>query len=165
MTMFYLESDAEKVSRNTDAVFGLHGKALAWLEEYTGLKFPFDKFDFVVLPAFPFGGMEHPGSIFYGDKYIFLDPSATQSQYLERAHMIAHEAAHAWFGDSVTMRWFDDVWLKEVFANFMADKNRESAVSGDQPRPTISFSLLPVRLCRGSHCWHPCDSSGFAKSD
>ncbi len=51
-----------------------------------------------------------------------LDESATQNQLLERASVIAHETAHMWFGDLVTMRWFNDVWMKEVFANFMAAK-------------------------------------------
>ena len=120
--MFHRESDATKVERNLDAIFNLHTKALAWLGTYTEIPYPFEKFDFVVIPAFPFGGMEHPGSIFYTDKSLFLDESASQKQYLDRAHLIAHETTHMWFGDLVTMRWFDDVWLKEVFANFMADK-------------------------------------------
>ena len=121
-TMYTLESDARKIERNADAAFELHAKALDWMEKYTGVKYPFDKFDFVLLPAFPFSGMEHPGSVFYNDKSILLDESATRSQYLNRAQLIAHESAHAWFGDLVTMKWFDDVWLKEVFANFMAEK-------------------------------------------
>jgi aminopeptidase N len=122
MTMFHRESDVAKVSRNIDAIFQLHVNALNWMESYTGIPYPYEKFDFVVLPAFPFSGMEHPGSIFYSDKSLFLDESATQSDFLARARTISHETAHTWFGDLVTMRWFDDVWLKEVFANFMADK-------------------------------------------
>src|SRR5262245_23629537 len=51
-----------------------------------------------------------------------LDESATQNQLLERASVIAHETSHMWFGDLVTMKWFNDVWMKEVFANFMAAK-------------------------------------------
>ncbi len=66
--------------------------------------------------------MEHPGSIFYNASSLLLDPSATTNQKLGRASLIAHETAHMWFGDLVTMRWFDDVWMKEVFANFMAAK-------------------------------------------
>jgi aminopeptidase N len=122
MTMFHRESDLAKVSRNIDAIFRLHGSALNWMELYTGIPYPYEKFDFVILPAFPFSGMEHPGSIFYSDKSLFLEESATQSDFLARARTISHETAHIWFGDLVTMRWFDDVWLKEVFANFMADK-------------------------------------------
>ena len=74
------------------------------------------------MPAFQFGGMEHPGAIFYNASGLLLDQSATQNQQLERASVISHETAHMWFGDLVTMRWFNDVWMKEVFANFMAAK-------------------------------------------
>ena len=66
--------------------------------------------------------MEHPGAIFYNAAAVLLDESATENQMLGRASLIAHETAHMWFGDLVTMRWFNDVWMKEVFANFMAAK-------------------------------------------
>ena len=120
--MLHRETDAEKVARNKDAIFDLHAGALDWLEKYTGIEYPFGKFDFLLVPAFQFGGMEHPGSIFYRASALLLDPSATQDDKLGRASLIAHETAHMWFGDLVTMRWFNDVWTKEVFANFMAAK-------------------------------------------
>ena len=120
--MLHRETDAEKVGRNRDAVFDLHASALGWLENYTGIPYPWGKFDFLLVPSFQFGGMEHAGSIFYNASALLLDPSATQNQKLGRASLIAHETAHMWFGDLVTMRWFDDVWMKEVFANFMAAK-------------------------------------------
>ena len=120
--MFHRETDPQKVARNRDAIFDLHASALAWLERYTDLPYPFGKFDFVLVPSFQFGGMEHPGSIFYNASSLLLDPSATINQQLGRASLIAHETAHMWFGDLVTMRWFNDVWMKEVFANFMAAK-------------------------------------------
>jgi aminopeptidase N len=120
--MLHRETDAAKVARNRDAIFDLHAAALAWLEDYTGIKYPFGKFDFVLIPSFQFGGMEHPGAILYNAANMLLDESATQNQLLERASTIAHETAHMWFGDLVTMRWFNDVWMKEVFANFMAAK-------------------------------------------
>ncbi len=120
--LLHRETDAAKVARNRDALFDLHAAALAWLETYTGIKYPFGKFDFVLIPSFQFGGMEHPGAILYNATGMMLDESATQNQLLERASTIAHETAHMWFGDLVTMRWFNDVWMKEVFANFMAAK-------------------------------------------
>lgn len=122
MTMYYRENDEEKVQRNTKAIFDLHRDALAWLEEYTQIGYPFQKFDFALIPSFQYGGMEHPGSIFYRESSLFLDESATLNNELGRASLIAHETAHIWFGDLVTMKWFNDVWSKEVFANFMADK-------------------------------------------
>ena len=120
--MVHRETDARKVARNRDALFDLHAAALDWLEQYTGIPYPFGKFDFFLVPAFQFGGMEHPGAVFYNAPGLMLDESATQNQLLERASTISHETSHMWFGDLVTMRWFTDVWMKEVFANFMAAK-------------------------------------------
>ena len=122
MAMYHRETDRERIERNAGAIFDLHASALAWLEEYTGIAFPFEKFDFVLVPAFQYGGMEHPGAIFYRADSLLLDESATQNAQLGRASLIAHETAHQWFGDLVTMTWFSDVWMKETFANFMAAK-------------------------------------------
>jgi aminopeptidase N len=120
--MFHRETDAAKVARNREAIFDLHAAALAWLEQYTAIPYPFGKFDFLLVPAFQFGGMEHPGAIFYNASGLMLDESATQDQMIGRASVIAHETSHMWFGDLVTMQWFNDVWMKEVFANYMAAK-------------------------------------------
>lgn len=122
MKMLYRETNEEKIKASTDTIFGLHKHALAFLGEFTGIPYPFKKFDFAAIPGFQYGGMEHVGAIQYNESSLFLDSSATQSQELGRAKLIAHETAHMWFGDLVTMKWFDDVWLKEVFANVMADK-------------------------------------------
>lgn len=122
MSMLYRESDEEKVARNLDDIFRLHADALTWLEDYTALPLAFPKFDFALIPGFQYGGMEHVGAIFYRESSLMLDENATTNQQIGRASLIAHETAHMWFGDLVTMEWFDDVWLKEVFANFMAAK-------------------------------------------
>ncbi len=119
---YHRETDAAKVARNKDALFDLHARALAFMEDYTGIPYAFGKFDFVAIPAFQFGGMEHAGKVLYNASSLLLDESATQNQFLGRASVISHETAHMWFGDLVTMRWFNDVWMKEVFANFMAAK-------------------------------------------
>ena len=122
MMMYHRETDEDQTGRNRDAVFDLHASALEWLEDYTGIPYPFEKFDVVLIPSFQYTGMEHPGAILYRADSLFLDESATQNQLLGRASVIAHETAHMWFGDFVTMEWFNDVWMKEVFANFMAAK-------------------------------------------
>lgn len=122
MTMLYRENSQEKFRVSADTIFNLHQQSLNFLEKYTNYKFPFQKLDFASIPVFQYGGMEHVGAIQYRESTLFLDNSATDSEKLNRAKLIAHETSHMWFGDLVTMKWFDDVWMKEVFANFMADK-------------------------------------------
>ncbi|WP_232074225.1 M1 family metallopeptidase [Spirosoma aureum] len=125
MTLLHRETDTTKIRLSLDPIFNLHADALTFLEEYTQIPYPFRKFDFAAIPDFQYGGMEHAGAIDYKLSSLFLDNGATRDQKLSRATLISHETAHMWFGDLVTMRWFDDVWLKEVFANFMADKITE----------------------------------------
>ena len=122
MEMLHRETRPEYVANNADEIFRLHYNSIRWLETYTGIPYPFDKTGFVVIPSFQYGGMEHPGSIYYRASSLFLEPNPTLNEKLSRASLIAHESSHLWFGDLVTMKWFDDVWLKEVFAGFMADK-------------------------------------------
>ncbi|WP_439100844.1 M1 family aminopeptidase, partial [Congregibacter sp.] len=122
MTLLHRETDTDKLARNLDTIFEIHADALAWLEDYTAIDYPFEKFAFALIPDFPYGGMEHVGAIQYRASSLLLEESPSESQLLNRAQLIAHETAHMWFGNLVTMRWFNDVWTKEVFANFMADK-------------------------------------------
>ena len=122
MTMLHRETDEEKVTRNIDAIFQLHSASIDWLEGYTGVEYPFQKFDFALIPGFQYGGMEHVGAIQYRANSLFLDEDPSNTQLLSRAGLIAHETAHMWFGDMVTMVSSNDVWTKEVFANFMAAK-------------------------------------------
>lgn len=144
LVMYHRETDTAKVRRNRDPIFDLHAAALRWLEAYTGIPYPFEKVAFVAVPAFQFGGMEHPGAVWYRASSLFLDESATQNQQLGRASLIAHETAHMWFGDLVTMRWFNDVWMKEVFANFMAAKIVEPSFPAVDHTLRFYLAHLPV---------------------
>jgi aminopeptidase N len=130
-TMHFLhrETDQEKLKRSLGPIFQIHSDALAFMEDYTQIKYPFQKFDFVAIPDFQYGGMEHVGAIQYKASTLFLDEGATQDQKISRSSLLSHETAHMWFGDLVTMAWFNDVWMKEVFANFMADKITQVAVA------------------------------------
>ncbi len=120
----YRETDSLKVSQLPD-IFDEVALSIRWMEEYTGVAYPFSRYGFVVLPGYQFGGMEHPGAIQFADWEIFIPENPTPDERLVRLNLIAHETAHMWFGDLVTMRWFNDVWTKEVFANFMASKVAE----------------------------------------
>ncbi|MBX6330883.1 MAG: aminopeptidase, partial [Gemmatimonadaceae bacterium] len=120
MTLYVRASRAKEVE--ADTLLALNARARAWLERYFGIAYPFGKFDIVLAPAFPFGGMEHPGAIFYNEESFIYRERPTLTQRLGREATIFHEVTHQWFGDDVTMQWFDDLWLKEGFATYMAAK-------------------------------------------
>ena len=114
------------------------GSALTSLQRYFGVRYPFQQFQYMLAPAFPFGGMEHPGlTMFNEESFIFREPP-TLTRRLGRRSTIYHEVAHQWFGDYVTMKWFDDLWLKEGFATYMAAKMQD--IEG-LPNPWMSFFL------------------------
>ncbi|MEP6492926.1 MAG: M1 family aminopeptidase [bacterium] len=112
--------------------------AINSLAGYFGVSYPFQQFQYMLSPAFPFGGMEHPGvTMFNEESFIYREPP-TLTQRLGRRATIYHEVAHHWFGDDVTMKWFDDLWLKEGFATYMAAKMQD--IEG-LPNPWMSFYL------------------------
>ncbi|HFK5580926.1 M1 family metallopeptidase [Elizabethkingia anophelis] len=135
--MLYRETDTIKIKNSMDSIYNLYRNSLAYYEKWTGIPHPFQKHGLVVVPDFQFGGMEHPGAILFQNSTLFLDKNATQSQLNNRSNLLAHEVAHLWFGDMVTMDWFNDVWTKEVFANFMADKS--TGVSSDKSVYDLKF--------------------------
>lgn len=120
--MLYRETNSDKITASVAEIFDLHLEAKTYLEAYTNQPFPFQKLDFATIPIFQYGGMEHVGAIQYRESSLFLDENATDSELLSRAKLIGHETAHMWFGDLVSIKWFNDVWMKEVFAGFMAGK-------------------------------------------
>jgi len=122
LTFYYLENDEEKIKNNIDDIMLLQADALTWMEQYTGMVYPFRKFGFVAIPSLSYDGMENPGNIFYNAGRLFLDKDAPVEQKYRRAHLIANQTAHIWFGDLVTMKWVDDAWMKEALSDFIAGK-------------------------------------------
>ena len=123
-TAYYRETEPKRLAQ-LEVIFSEVKNSLEWLEEYTGIPYPFAKYDIIILPGFQYGGMEHTGATLYNDRQMFLSDNPTLDERLRRTQLIAHETAHMWFGDYVTMCWFDDVWTKEVFANYFAARMAE----------------------------------------
>jgi aminopeptidase N len=94
---------------------GMEGLAAFFAQPY-----PFPKYDQVLIPGFPYGGMEHAGETFLREDGVLFRAAPNLTDHQHRAVTVLHELAHQWFGDFVTMRWFDDLWLKEGFAQYMA---------------------------------------------
>lgn len=95
-------------------------QGLTYLADYFDQAYPFEKYDMVLIPGFPYGGMEHAGATFIREESVVFRTAPTHDDVLNRDILVLHELTHQWFGDLVTMRWFDDLWLKEGFAQYMA---------------------------------------------
>lgn len=118
--LYVRQSKLKRAEEEAVAVQQVTADAIRYLSRFFAQPFPFPKYDMVLLPGFAYGGMEHAGATFLREESVLFRTVPTRSDRLGRDILLLHELTHQWFGDLTTMRWFDDLWLKEGFAQYMA---------------------------------------------
>jgi aminopeptidase N len=120
LKLYVRKSMLVRAKEEWPTVADLTRKGMERMTAFFAQPFPFPKYDQVLIPGFPYGGMEHAGATFFNEDVVLFRTVPTVSDTNRRTETVLHELAHQWFGDLVTMRWFDDLWLKEGFAQYMA---------------------------------------------
>tara|TARA_B100001123_G_scaffold147063_2_gene170445 strand:+ start:2084 stop:4630 length:2547 start_codon:yes stop_codon:yes gene_type:complete len=111
---------------DTDELFTITRQGLDFFGEFFDYKYAFGKYDQIFVPEFNHGAMENVGAVTFNESMVYRDPP-TENQRRRRAEVILHEMAHMWFGNLVTMRWWNDLWLNESFATYMSYLAMEAA--------------------------------------
>lgn len=137
----------------------LAADGIRYLSNYFHQPFPFPKYDMVLIPGFAYGGMEHAGATFLREDEVLFRSAPTEANRVNRDIVILHELTHQWFGDFTTMTWFDDLWLKEGFAQYMAYQSlaalQKQALSSSAGTATSQSAVLPVTgLHAGTNPWN-----------
>ncbi len=109
-----------------EEILELTSRGLNYFHELFDYPYPWGKYDSAFVPEYNLGAMENPGLVTFTERYVFTS-HATEAQHEQRANTIMHEMAHMWFGDLVTMKWWDDLWLKESFADYIGTLANDQA--------------------------------------
>ncbi|MGK5742291.1 aminopeptidase N [Micromonospora sp. URMC 103] len=136
--LYCRRSLAEHLDADVDEIFTVTRQCLDRFHELFTERYPFGKYDQAFVPEFNAGAMENPGIVTFRDDYIFRS-AVTDTQRELRATTIAHEMAHMWFGDLVTMRWWDDLWLNESFAEYLGTRVTAEATRFGQAWTTFAM--------------------------
>ncbi|MEU5905215.1 aminopeptidase N [Micromonospora sp. NPDC047527] len=129
---------AEHLDADAEEIFTITRQCLDRFHELFTERYPFGKYDQAFVPEFNAGAMENPGIVTFRDDYVFRS-AVTDTEREQRATTIAHEMAHMWFGDLVTMRWWDDLWLNESFAEYLGTRVTAEATRFDQAWTTFAM--------------------------
>jgi aminopeptidase N len=143
-TVYVRKSQLTRAQQEAPQVQQMAARGIAYLSDFFAQPFPFSKYDLVLIPGFPFGGMEHAGETFLNEDGVLFRSTPTESDYFRRNILVLHETCHQWFGDMVTMRWFDDLWLKEGFAQYMAYKALEHLNPASNPWKHFYEDIRPL---------------------
>lgn len=139
-------SQHQRAAASVQEVLRLNREAVRYCSRYFAHPFPFAKYDLVAIPHFSYRGMEHAGATFLDEDAVLLPDDCGTRERFRRAQLVFHETAHQWMGDLVTMRWFDDLWLKEGYANLMAYKLAGRMFSADMAK--LEFLALKASAYR-----------------
>ncbi|MFD5860492.1 aminopeptidase N [Streptomyces chartreusis] len=124
---------------DSDAIFEVTRQGFEWFQEKFDYAYPFKKYDQLFVPEFNAGAMENAGAVTIRDQYVFRS-KVTDAAYLGRAETILHELAHMWFGDLVTMEWWNDLWLNESFATYTSIACQAHAPGTRWPQAWTTFA-------------------------
>jgi aminopeptidase N len=142
--LYVRKSQLARAQSEAPEVQEIAAQGIQYLSAYFAQPFPFPKYDMVLIPGFAYGGMEHAGATFLREESVLFRTAPTHLDLLGRDILVLHELTHQWFGDLVTMRWFDDLWLKEGFAQYMAYQALASLKPNEQIWKRFYESIKPA---------------------